>query len=106
MQELIEKEMPNITSSEWTVPVDTELVASRKKNKLYRVAEEVVEWMLAVSYEYDVISQKNVQEYFGMRPGQIKRLKAEPHFQNLCEEEGIAEFKDGRSFMFHLPKNS
>ena len=106
MRELIEKEMPNITSSEWTVQVDTELVASRKKNKLYRVAEEVVEWMLAVSYEYDVISQKNVQEYFGMRPGQMKRLKAEPHFQNLCEEEGIAAFKDGRSFMFHLPKNS
>jgi hypothetical protein len=106
MKELIEQEMPNITSSEWTVKADAELVAARNKNKLYKLAEEAVEWLLTVSYEYDVVSQKHLQEYFGISPSAMKRLKQEPHFQNLCVEEDIVEIKDGRSFMFHLPKNS
>ncbi len=106
MGELIKQEMPNITSSTWIVNADAQLVAKKKKNKLYNVAEEVVEWLLTVSHEYDVVSQKNVQEYFGVTRHTMKRLKQEPHFQHLCEEENIVEFKDGRSFMFYLPKNS
>ena len=106
MGKLIKQEMPNVTSTKWKVDVDAQLIAERKKNKLYNVAEEVVRWLLTVSHEYDVVSQKNVQEYFGMTRHTMKRLKAEPHFQYLCEEENIVEFKDGRNFMFYLPKNS
>jgi hypothetical protein len=103
---LIEKEMPNIKAAKLQVNADATLVATKKKNKLYTLAEEVVEWMLTVSYEYDVISQAQVMEYFGITRHTMKRLKAEPHFALLCEEENIVEFKDGRNFMFHLPKNS
>ena len=105
VEDLIRQEMPGITINEWHADADAELDATKKKNKLYKLAENVINWMLTVSYEFDIISQQQVMEYFGLTKKQMINLKKEPHFQNLCREEDIVEFKDGRKIMFKLPSN-
>ncbi len=100
IKQSIGKEMPGIQFREWK-PTDVKL--PQKKLQTIKRIENVVEWMLSKSGEYDYIGVTTITEQFGLTKSQTDKMIKNPYFVSYIEELGIVKVKEGRSVLYKLP---